>query len=478
MRLFIFNGCRLKVIRISILLIFSISIFVSPSFGSYNLPDSAFWKAGTARVIITPDDSIWMAGFAFRNHPSEGKLVDIWAKALALEDLNGNKVMLITADLLTFPKSISDRIRDQLSAKYGLKRSEIILNSSHTHSGPVLTDALPDIYQLNKKQADVISEYSLNLEKKIVDLAGTAIQSMIPAELYSDNGITRFQVNRRNNTEKTMNSVTNLKGPNDYAVPVIKITDSEGKIVAVVFGYACHPTVLGIYQFSGDYPGFAQIELEKMYPGATALFFQGAGADQNALPRLSIPLAKQYGLELAAAVDRVLKEDTVKLEPNILTAYSEIELKFSKLPSLEELVKIEKESTSYKKRWATHMLKILDEKGSLPESYPAFPVQIWKLGNQPIMALGGEIVIEYAIELKKLFGNEIFVMGYSNDVMAYIPSETVLKGGGYEGESSKMVYGMPAKWEDEIQNKILGEFKKLAVLTNVPEVINEDKTEK
>jgi hypothetical protein len=69
-------------------------------------------------------------------------------------------------------------------------------------------------------------------------------------------------------------------------------------------------------------------------------------------------------------------------------------------------------------------------------------------------------------------------MGYSNDVMAYIPSETVLKGGGYEGESSKMVYGMPAKWEDEIQNKILGEFKKLAVLTNVPEVINEDKTEK
>ncbi len=435
------------------------------------------WKAGTARTKITPEEPIWMAGYAFRDHPSEGKLVDLWAKALALEDANGNKVMLITADLLSFPKSISDRIREQISNKYGLSRAQVILNSSHTHSGPVLTDALPDIYQLNDKQADVISEYSLNLEKKIVDLAGMAIQSMIPAELYSDNGITRFQVNRRNNTEKTMNSLTNLKGPNDYAVPVIKVTDSAGKIIAVVFGYACHPTVLGIYQFSGDYPGFAQIELEKMYPGATALFFQGAGGDQNPLPRLSIPLAKQYGLELAAAVDRVLKEDTVKLEPRISTAYSEIELKFSKLPSAEELSKIEKESTSYPKRWAMHMLEILKEKGSLPESYPAYPVQIWKLGNQPIMALGGEIVIEYAIELKKLFGNEIFVMGYSNNVMAYIPSETVLQEGGYEGESSKMVYGMPAKWNDDVQVKILDEFKKLAEVAGVSRVINENKTE-
>ena len=112
----------------------------------------------------------------------------------------------------------------------------------------------------------------------------------------------------------------------------------------MAFGYACHPTVLGIYQFSGDYPGFAQIELEKMYPGATEMFFQGAGGDQNPLPRGSIPLAKQYGLELAAAVDRVIKEDTIKLEPKISTAYSEIELKFSTLPTAEELMKIENES--------------------------------------------------------------------------------------------------------------------------------------
>jgi len=68
--------------------------------------------------------------------------------------------------------------------------------------------------------------------------------------------------------------------------------------MAVAFGYACHATVLSIYQFSGDYPGFAQIEIEKSYPGVTALFFQGAGADQNPLPRRTIPLARQYAVPL------------------------------------------------------------------------------------------------------------------------------------------------------------------------------------
>jgi hypothetical protein len=181
-------------------------------------------------------------------------------------------------------------------------------------------------------------------------------------------------------------------------------------------------------------------------------------------------------LELAAAVDRVLKEDTIKLEPEILSAYSEIELKFSTLPTAEELMKIENESTGYQKRWAAHMLEILSTEGSLPGSYEAYPVQIWKLGSQSIMILGGEILVEYSIELKKLFGPEIFVMGYSNDVMAYIPSETVLKEGGYEGESSKMAYGMPARWEEGIEARILEEFRRLAEMTEVPVIKSENET--
>lgn len=445
-------------------------LFLCTAAGIGQTPETEGWRAGIARAIITPEEPMWMAGYASRNHPSEGTLVDLWAKVLALEDAKREKVVLITTDLLGFPKNISDRIRDQIGVQYGLKRAQIILSSSHTHTGPVLTDALADIYSFDEKQAEIILNYSNHLEKKIVDLTGVALRSMVPARIFSGNGITRFQVNRRHNAETTLTAQTELTGPNDYAVPVLKVTDSRGNLLTVAFGYACHATVLKIYRFSGDYPGFAQIEIETMYPGATAMFFQGAGADQNPLPRGTISLAQQYGRELASAVDRVLKEDMKELEPSISNGYSEFALTFATILSKEALEKMEHDSTGYKKRWAARQLETLRTAGKLPESYPSYPVQIWKLGDQPLMVLGGEIVVQYAIELKKLFGPELFVIGYANDEMGYIPSETVLSEGGYEGDFSHMVYGMPGKWSAGIQVKILNEIKKLAEITGVNQV--------
>lgn len=263
------------------------------------------WKAGVAKVAITPEQDMWMAGFASRTHPSEGKLHDLWAKALALEDAKGKKSVLVTLDLLGLPKKLSDDIRTQIKTKYALNKEDIILNSSHTHSGPVLKEALFDIYPLDDAQNKLIGAYSDKLVQKLVALVGDALKKLQPAQVASRNGVTRFQVNRRNNDAGTLDRVTELKGPNDFAVPVIRITDQSGKIIAIAFGYACHPTVLDTYKWSGDYPGFAQIELEKLYPGATALFFQGAGADQNPLPRHTVPLAQQYGKTLAAAVERI-----------------------------------------------------------------------------------------------------------------------------------------------------------------------------
>jgi Neutral/alkaline non-lysosomal ceramidase, N-terminal len=458
---------RKKPVLLSVFASFLVLLIINSSYAADIQAVNDGWKAGVARAVITPDEPVWMAGYGSRDHPSEGTLVDLWVKVLAIEDAKGKKALLVTADILGFPKKMSDNIRNQIAVKYGLTRSQIVLSSSHTHTGPVLMDALFDIYPLDKKQIKVIRKYTVLLEKKIVDLAGEAIHSLKPAQLFSENGVTRFQVNRRNNKEATLCKQIELRGPNDYAVPVLKVTDTEGKLIAVTFGYACHATVLSFYQFSGDYPGFAQIEIEKLYPGVCAMFFQGAGADQNPLPRRTVPLAQQYGRELAAAVDRVLKEEMKELEPELKTAYSEVNLTFDTAPTKEELIKFEKEFTGYQQRWATSQLEILKNNGSLRTSYP-YPVQIWKLGEQSIMVLGGELVIQYAIELKKLFGPDVFVMAYANDDMAYIPSETILEEGGYEGESSQMVYGMPAKWTSDIQNKILQEFEKLAIKAGVP----------
>jgi hypothetical protein len=430
--------------------------------------DVADWKAGVARMVITPKQPMAMAGFAMRDHPSEGKLHDLWAKALALEDAAGKKVVLVTTDLLGLPQAVSNQIRDRIKTQFGLNRDQIILNSSHTHSGPVLQNALSDIYVLDQEQSDRVKQYSLLLEDQIVKLVGDALSKMEPVALYAQNGVTRFQVNRRNNPVPTLTKVSELQGPNDYAVPVIKVIDKKGKLKAIAFGYACHPTVLSIYQWSGDYAGFAQLELEKAHPGTTALFFQGAGADQNPLPRGSVPLAKQYGRELAAAVERVLEESIRKLPSAISTAYTEIDLPLQAQPTREELTKITKTTTvPYQKRWAERLIGKIDKGDQLITSYP-YPVQVWSLGGQSLISLGGELTIEYSIKVKQLLGEDAFVLGYCNDVMTYVPSCAILKEGGYEGDTARMVYGLPAKWDLTIEAKILDEVvtqaKKAGVL--------------
>ncbi len=433
---------------------------------------TAGWKAGVARVVITPEYPMWMAGYASRDHPSGGTLHDLWAKALALEDADGRRVILITSDLVGFTKIMSDRIRDRLMAKYGLSRAQIVLNSSHTHTGPEIDLEKyrwrminPDPVQVNK-----IVQYNKKLENDIVELAGRALSSMQPAEIFSGNGTARFQVNRRNNPEASIASASDLKGPNDYAVPVIKVMNSGNEMIAVAFGYACHATVLGIYLWSGDYPGFAQIELEKYYPGTVAMFFQCGGGNQNPLPRRTVALAKQYGQELAAAVDRVLNEDMTRLEPGLKYAYSEINLRFSAPPTKAELIKKEKSSTGLDNAWAIYMLRILSSGRSLMSSYP-YPLQVWKLGNQPLMILGGELVVDYAIELKKIYGQNIFVLGYSNDPnMAYIPTLSVLNEGGYEGETSQFAKGLPSKWAPDIENLIMTGIARLAVKAGIPKI--------
>ncbi|WP_080056413.1 neutral/alkaline non-lysosomal ceramidase N-terminal domain-containing protein [Spirosoma aerolatum] len=427
------------------------------------------WKAGAASVLITPKESQWQAGYASRTHAADGTLHDLWAKALALEDETGHRAVLVTTDMLGFPKVMSDRIRERLNSQFHLTKAQIILNSSHTHSGPVLDNALQDIYPLDAREQETIDRYSRWLEAQIVTLVEQAFQKLEPAVLSAQNGVTRFQVNRRNNKEGALLEQTELKGPNDYAVPVIKIANASGQLKAIVFGYACHPTVLDLYQWSGDYAGFAQLELEKTHPGVTALFFQGAAGDQNPLPRRTIPLARQYGQELAAAVERVLNEPMQNLTPQLRTAYSEIQLPLSAPPSEADLTKTIQESEGYLKRWATRMLAEKRQGKTFISHYP-YPVQVWQLGNQPILSFGGELVVQYTIDCKKRFGPHIFVMGYSNDVMGYIPSTTILQEGGYEGATSQMVYGLPATWAPEAPALIYQEINRLADQVGVPKL--------
>jgi hypothetical protein len=98
------------------------------------------WKAGLATVVTTPEYSMWMAGYAARNKPSEGKVHDLHAKALALEDAAGTRLVIVAVDLIGFPRDFRDAMERDVGTRYGLRPEALLLNASHTHSGPEIRD--------------------------------------------------------------------------------------------------------------------------------------------------------------------------------------------------------------------------------------------------------------------------------------------------------------------------------------------------
>jgi hypothetical protein len=427
---------------------------------------AAEWKAGVARVKITPEQPMWMSGYAARDHPAEGTLGDLWAKAMALEDPAGHRTMLVTMDLVGIDRGLSTRVRDAIQQKHKLDRSAIALCASHTHSGPVVGTNLHTMYVLDAAQHKRVEDYTAALEKKLIAIADEAVGKLAPATLEWGVGRAEFAVNRRNNAEPLvpkLRSEGKLQGPTDHDLPVLAVRDAKGELAAIVFGYACHATTLDGYQWSGDWPGAAQAELEKSHPGAIALFFAGCGADQNPIPRRKVELVEQYGREAAKAVDAVLAGGRLKrVEGNFAGAYSEIDLPFGEIPTREQWATLAESKNKYEVLRARAMLAKLDRGETIPKAYP-YPVEVWRLGpDLKWVLLGGEVVVDYSLRLKKELGPDgIWVAGYTNDVMAYIPSLRVLKEGGYEGGGAMVYYGQPAPWAPEVEEMIVREVHRL-----------------
>lgn len=421
------------------------------------------WKAGVARAAVTPQKPLWMAGYGGRTEPASGKEHDLYVRAIVLEDAEGHKGAILASDLLGIPKTMYDKIYGKLHERYGLERAQILLHSSHTHCGPVLDWSLQDIYPMSVEQRKDVEEYADWLISQIVDVIGKAIDDLKPATVSKGMGRTDFAVNRRTNREPDVPDLrknNQLMGPVDHSVPVMVVHGADGSLKAILFVYACHNTTLSYQKWCGDYAGFAQYAVESKHPGISALFCMGAGADQNPLPRRTVELAEQYGNQLATEVESVLKNATF-VRSKLEMKHVDIPLAMEPLPPTAQLEKMAAEPASYSQRWAARLLDEVKSGVKHPPEYP-YPVQVWRLGGEQLwISMGGEVVVDYALELKAEYGDQAWVSGYVNDVMAYIPSKRVLLEGGYEGQSSMMVYGLPTdRWKPDVEVRIINGIRK------------------
>ena len=415
---------------------------------------AAGWRAGVAAADITPGPGLWMAGYAARTEAAQGTALPLSAKALALDDGSGGRVVLVTMDLLGVTGVMAGRIAALVEQRTGLPRAALLLNASHTHSGPVVDDQLQVAYDLDTGQRERIRAYTARLEQRIARLVEGAMAGLAPARLAFGRAEASFAANRR--VQFTPH------GPVDHSVPVLRVEAPDGGLRAVVFGYACHNTTLqaSFVEYHGDYAGVAQREIEARHPGARALFVAGCGADANPKPRGTVALVEEHGRALARAVGEA-QAGARPVEGTIAAGFEVAQLPFAPAPGREVwTTKLEAEDV-FVRRHARLMLDQLDRTGAVQDVQPA-PVQLWRLGDLTLVAISGEVVVDYALRLAREHPHErLWVAGYSNDVFGYLPSRRVLDEGGYEGGGAMLYYGKPGPFDATVEERIFAALDRL-----------------
>jgi hypothetical protein len=423
---------------------------------------AAGWKAGVARVDTTPSVPVRMAGYASRTTPSQGVAHPLAAKALALSDEGGHKVVLVTCDIISFRRTLTNRVAEKVQTRYGIPRKDLVLFASHNHAGPALVEASGADRPIGDGFANNLS-YTRELEDKIVNLIGQALGMMEPAGLWYGVGRAHFALNRREPTSEGIRLGKFPAGPVDESVPVLRVDNANGKPLAIVFGYACHNTTLrpDMMKIAADFAGFAQDRLEADLPGATALFVTGCAGDADPHPFGTLAMAKDHGEELAAAVRFVLDHANwlTALSGSLQTAYTETSLRFAGPTDRASYERLLNDKNRGRQRHARRMIDALDKGETIRTEYPFYSVQAFALGDAlTLLALSGEVVVDYANRLQMELGGAgrtLWVAAYANDVVGYIPSARVLKEGGYEAGEAFYGSTWPTPLSEEVESKVI-----------------------
>jgi hypothetical protein len=396
---------------------------------------------------------MWLAGWAARREPASDKAMELFAKAIAFEDAEGQRVVIVTADLLAIPRALAQTLSAKAEGRWQLPRERLLFNASHTHTAPeVRPDKVP-FFEIPGEHAAKIEPYVGELEEKLFAIISAALTNLQPAQLNVRQTSVSFPANRRPSG-----------GPSDPTVPLLAVTNQEGKPIAFLFGLACHSLTLPpeFCQYHGDYPGVAANLLERAFHGAKALFLSGAGADQNPFPRGTLELAERHGQSLATAIQTALTKPGCRVAPVLRAEFAEVPLEFIALPPKETLEADLSCGDPPRQRKAKFLLQALAEGRLFPSTYRC-PVQVLRFGEELLLiGLGGEPPVDYALQFKSEFaGPLVWVCGYSNDVFGYLPNRRLSQEGGYEAVRSLLWSALPAPFTDTVEELVVGTVRQL-----------------
>jgi hypothetical protein len=254
--------------------------------------------------------------------------------------------------------------------------------------------------------------------------------------------------------------------PVDHSLPLLRVTDLQGRLLAVAVNYACHNTTLrgDFMQIHGDWAACAQEYIEAEHPDAAALVTLGCGADADPCPHGTVALCQQHGRAMADEVKRLLGGPLRPISGPLTAQTATLEIAYDPPPPLDEL------RETAKKSYAAQRLLEKLESGEPAAKSAKYPITTWTFGGDLAMVfLSHEVVVDYALRLKReLDADRLWINAYSNDVSAYIVSKRLLHEGGYEVNNSLSAivsYGHPERVQPPLEDRIVEQVKSLLPAT-------------
>ena len=426
----------------------------------WHAPAAETTPVGVAKVDITPETPVRMYGYASRTTESEGVAGPLKAAALAIGGDEGDgPAVLLAVDCGTVPVSIRAEVLRRVQAKSPIKPERFMLCNSHNHSGP----NLKGMAEREGLQLEHLAAYADLLKDRLEQVVHEALASRRPSQLSWTQGSVGFAANRRVLKDgKWVGFGAVPEGAVDHSLPLLRVTDSQGKPIALVVNYACHNTTLrgDFKQIHGDWAACAQQSIEADHPGTVAMVTIGCGADSDPCPHSTVELCRQHGRALADEVGRLMTGPFRPISPKLTVRQSTLEIPFFDPPPPEELRRL-----AAKSHPAARLLKLIEQGETLPSSF-AYELTTWTFGDDLAMVfLPHEVVVEYAIRMKReLDGSRLWINAYSNDVSGYVVSKRLIGEGGYEAKNSlsaMVSHGQPEEVQPAMEDRIVEGVKEL-----------------
>jgi hypothetical protein len=415
---------------------------------------------GVAKVDITSEQPVRMYGYGARKTESEGIVGRLRASALALGGDDGEgPAVLLCVDCGSVPEEIREEVLRRVQQKVRLKPERFVLCNSHCHSGP----DLKGMGSITGVEHEHLAQYAKEVTGRLEQVVLSALSARQPGRMEWTQGSVGFAANRRVLKDgKWAGFGAVPEGAVDHSLPLMRVTDARGKLLAVVLNYACHNTTLrgNFKQIHGDWAGCAQECIEADHPGVVAMVTIGCGADADPCPHSTVELCRQHGRAMADEVKRLLAGPFKPVSPKLAARTATLEIPYGQPPPIETLRQMAARSHA-----AQRVLKLLERDGKPPTVEP-YRIVTWAFGDDLAMAfLSDEVVVDFALRIKReMDGSRLWINAYSNDVSYYVASDRLIRESGYEVENSlsaMVSYGRPETVQPTIEDRIVQQVRKM-----------------